>query len=110
MQFDTKSPVPKLLFSPVAAVPEEQLEIIKRQGKSAEAENAVKLTVFQQDEGEAPAKAYAPVHAAPTDTAPAEAAEVVEGEAEPVLREAKKTEAPTAAVDAASLINKWKKK
>lgn len=100
MQFDTKSPVPKLLFSPVSAVPEDELEIVKRQGKSADAENAVKLTIFQQTEGDNGGFPPAPVE---------KAADAEEG-TEPTLREAKKPEAPAAAADAATLINKWKRK
>lgn len=61
MQFDTKSPTPKLLFSPVGAVPEGDLEIIARQAKSPAAEAAIKLNVYQMDtEGEEPSEA-APV-------------------------------------------------
>jgi hypothetical protein len=88
MQFDTKSPVPKLLFSPVGVVSEDDIKIVQTQKDSKAAENAVKLTVYQQDEGEEPAT---PV----TD--------------EPVVREVKKTEAaPTA--DVSDVIKKWSKK
>ncbi|NDD53455.1 hypothetical protein EBZ39_06195 [bacterium] len=97
MQFDTKSPVPKVLFSPVDAVNPEDEEVIRQQAESTEAENAIKLTVFQQDEGEA--AVAAPVVEA---QAPAE-----EG-GEPALRTAKKPDAPT--TDAQSVLNKWKKK
>ena len=99
MQFDTKSPVPKLVFSPVDAVSPEDEEIIRQQADSVEAENAIKLTVFQSDEGEAAAPAEAP---APVAAAPAE-----DG-SEPTLRPAKKPDAP--ATDAQSVLNKWKKK
>jgi len=96
MQFDTKSPVPKLLFSPTAVVPENDVEVIQRQKETKAAENAVKLTVYQQDEGEVPGSP------------------VVTGQAalaEPIIREAKKSEeaaAPTA--DASDIIKKWSKK
>lgn len=49
MAFDTKSPTPKVLFAPVGAVPDDQLEIVARQAKSAAAEAAIKLNVFQTD-------------------------------------------------------------
>jgi hypothetical protein len=88
MQFDTKSPVPKLLFSPVGVVSEDDIKIVQTQKDSKAAENAVKLTVYQQDEGEEPAT---PV----TD--------------EPVVREVKKTEAAPAA-DVSDVIKKWSKK
>ena len=41
MAFDTKSPTPKVLFSPVGAVPDDQLEIVARQSKGAAAEAAI---------------------------------------------------------------------
>ena len=88
MQFDTKSPVPKLLFSPVGVVPEEDLDTIKRQRESAAAENAIKLTVFQTDEGAA-------------------ATPVVEP---PVLRETTKTEPVAAKSDVSDVVKKWSKK
>ena len=52
MQFDTKAKVPRVLFSPAGAVKQEDLEVIRRQGKSQAAENAIKLTVYQSDESE----------------------------------------------------------
>ena len=93
MQFDTKSPTPKLLFSPAGAVPQEDVAIIQRQGKSPAAEAAVKLTVYQVDGG--------------GSEATEEPAAVPD--AEPVLRESKK---PTAekADDVAGLVKKWAKK
>ena len=61
MEFDINSPVPRLLFSPVAAVPNEMRDVIVRQNKSMAAENAVKLTVYKtdktEDEAEAPQEA-----------------------------------------------------
>ena len=59
MAFDTKSPTPKVLFSPVGAVPDADLEIIARQAKSPAAEAAIKLNVYQTDEGNALAMASA---------------------------------------------------
>ena len=90
MQFDTKSPVPKLLFAPVAPVPQEDYETITKQRDSSAAEAAVKLTVYQADESDAPA-------------------EVAQVE-EPKLRETapKKVEASTA--DASEVVKKWTKK
>jgi len=71
MQFDTKSPVPKLLFSPVGAVPADDVEKVLTQSKGAAAESAVKLTVFQTDEGDNGGFPPAPAEAAPeTDEAP----------------------------------------
>jgi hypothetical protein len=56
MAFDTKSPTPKVMFSPAGAVPETDLETVARQAKSAAAEAAIKMNVYQLDEGEAEAE------------------------------------------------------
>lgn len=93
MQFDTDSSAPKLLFSPVGAVKEEDLPAVQLQGKSPAAERAVKLTVYQNES---------------QDEAPAEASPEV---AEPKLREApKKVEATAPAADVADVVKKWSKK
>jgi hypothetical protein len=98
-QFDTKSSVPRLLFSPVGAVDEADVAIVQSQGKTEAAEKAIKLTVFQQDGGNDDTVEVA----LPADVF---VAPVVEAEVEPVLRESPKA----AASDAASVISKWKKK
>lgn len=103
MQFDTKSPTPKVLFSPIGAVPPEQYAIIEKQAKSQAAESAVKLTVYQgeQTEGEAPAQ---PQVVAPTPT------QAQSDVAEPLLRE-QPTVTPTApAVNTSGvgdIVKKW---
>ena len=57
MQFDTKSPVPKVLFSPVGAVNPNDYAIIEKQAQSEVAMNAVKLSIYKPtDEVEAPAQ------------------------------------------------------
>jgi len=98
MQFDTKSPVPKLLFSPVGVVPEADVDTIQRQKESPAAESAIKLTVYQQDEG---TEVAAPA---------AQAEEVADSSDEPVLRETKKTEPVAASGEVADVIKKWSKK
>lgn len=91
MQFDTKSPVPKLLFSPVGVVPEAAVRAVQTQKESSAAENAVKLTVYQQDEADGATEVTAPA----TDA--------------PIVRESKKPEAsPTS--DVSDVIKKWSKK
>lgn len=90
MQFDTKSPVPRVLFSPAAGINADDVEILANQAKSTAAENAVKLTVFQSDDSEVEV-------AAPS--APASE------DAPPKVRETKKT-APAAA-DVADVLNEW---
>jgi hypothetical protein len=88
MQFDTKSPVPKLLFSPIGVVPEDDTDTIKRQRESAAAENAVKLNVYQAEEQ--------------TSATPV-------ASDEPKLREPKKSEAPPSG-DVSDVVKKWSKK
>ena len=90
MQFDTKTKYAKVLFSPSAAVAEEDYETVKAQGKSATAENAVKLTVYQQDGG---------------------ADEVAAPEAaEPVKRESAPKAAKAEGNDVTDIVKKWSKK
>jgi hypothetical protein len=101
MQFDTNSPVPKLLFSAASAVPTEDLETIRDQGLSAAAINAVKMTVFQQDEGKAEDLQPMPF------SAPYEAPVATE---EPVVREAAKKAEPPAEADMSDVLKKWGKK
>jgi hypothetical protein len=84
MQFDTKSPVPKVMFSPVAAVDDATLPILEAQSKTQAAESAVKLNVYQSDEGEAPAIP------------------------EPTLRKPEKESIPSE--DVSDVIKKWSKK
>jgi hypothetical protein len=118
MQFDTKSPVPRVLFSPVAAVTEEVLNIVNKQGQSSFADNAVKLTVFKVDSSEAPGPALAPelsrrplgntVIDGMTTHQAAEAEEVAEVIEEPVLRETKKPLGEGA--DIPDVVRKWSKK
>jgi hypothetical protein len=95
MQFDTKSPVPKLLFSPVAPVPQGDVDIVLRQKESNAAEMAVKMTVFQADES--------------SDSSGAKSEDVEV--AQPVLREtAKKADAAPPAGDVSDIVKKWSKK
>jgi len=91
MAFDTKSPTPKVLFQPVGAVPEVDLEVIARQAKSPAAEAAIKLNVFQMDNSE-----------------PAVKEEEVEETAEPVKRPSKA--AGEKASDVSDVVKKWSKK
>lgn len=49
MAFDTKSPTPKVLFSPADKVPDDVLQVIARQAKSPAAESAIKMNVYQSD-------------------------------------------------------------
>ena len=88
MEFDVNSSVPRLLFSPVSAVPSESRDAIVRQSKTPAAESAIKLTVYK------------------TDTPDEEVAQPV---AEPVKRETRKATAETAD-DVSDIVKKWTKK
>ena len=94
MQFDTKSPTPRLLFSPAGAVATEDMDTVRQQGKSQAAENATKLTVYQTDATEE------------GESAPQEA----EATEEPTKQPKKKAEAEAPAEDVSDLVKKWAKK
>ena len=90
MEFDINSSVPRLLFSPVSAVPSDSKDIILRQSKSPAAESAIKLTVYK------------------TDTS--DEAETAQPEVAPVKRDtARKVQAETVD-DVSDIVKKWTKK
>ena len=96
MAFDTKSPTPKVVFSPAGKVPDEDLPTIASQAKSAVAEAAVKMNVYQVDStGDV--------------EVPSHRNEVVEDEAPPVKVESKKA-ATTDEKDISDVVKKWSKK
>ena len=86
MAFDTKVQFPKVLFSPAGAVEPTDYDTITRQGKSAAAEAAIKLTVFKGKQAE-------------------DGADV-----EPVVREATKRPAAEKSADVSDVVKKWSKK
>jgi hypothetical protein len=91
MQFDTKATAPKVMFSPAGAVDPAMYDVIKNQGKSAAAEAAIKLTVYQQD---TPADEVPEVEQAQTE--------------EPVKRES--TKPVQKAGDVTDVVKKWSTK
>jgi len=96
MAFDTKSPTPKVVFSPAGKVPDEDLLTIAAQAKSPAAEAAIKMNVFQADStGEI--------------EVPSHRNDVVEDEAPPVKVESKKA-ATTEEKDISDVVKKWSKK
>lgn len=107
MQFDTKSATPKLLFSPVGVVPPDHVAIVQAKGKSTEAEQAVKLTVFKKpnDEGDAPAAVQ--VASAPSNEDAGDATGAV---SEPVLRRKTVDKPEVVEKDIPDIIKKWSKK
>lgn len=100
MSFDTKYPVPRVLFTAIAAVPQEFVPAIKEQGASDAATSAIKLTVYQTDNPTTPSRA-----------APIEDVEAVDAEMpEPIRRTTRKEEAEAEADDIPDAIAKWTKK
>jgi hypothetical protein len=96
MAFDTKSPTPKVVFSPAGKVPDEDLQTIANQAKSPAAEAAIKMNVFQADStGEI--------------EVPSHRNEVVEDEAPPVKVESKKA-ASVEEKDISDVVKKWSQK
>jgi hypothetical protein len=106
MQFDTKSPTPKLLFSPVGVLTPEQLAEVEKQAKSQTADNYIKLTVYKpKEEGEAPApQAAVQPTPAPQASAPSDVQSDVVVD-QPTLRaEPAPTQKPN---DVSSIVKKW---
>ena len=96
MAFDTKSPTPKVIFSPAGKVPDEDLQIIANQAKSSAAESAIKMNVFQVDNtGEIEVLSHRN--------------EIPEDEAPPVKVESKKA-AAVEEKDISDVVKKWSKK
>ena len=96
MAFDTKSPTPKVVFSPAGKVPDEDLLAIAAQAKSPAAEAAIKMNVFQADStGEV--------------EVPSHRNEVAEDETPPVKVESKKA-AASDEKDISDVVKKWSKK
>jgi len=101
MQFDAKASTPKIIFSPAAAVDQSISEILQRQGKSAAAESAVKLTVYQNDEGTTETS----VQSAPVEAAPEDVKSDVDM-SEPVLRPSTQS-TPQPVNNASEVMKKW---
>lgn len=97
MAFDTKATAPKVLFTPAGKVPDADLPIIAQQAKSAAAEAAIKMNVFQADTTE-----EVPSHRNEIATEPETMTD------EPVKRESTKPAA--AEKDISDVVKKWSKK
>ena len=105
MAFDTKSPTPKVLFSPAGKVPDSDLQSIANQSRGAAAEAAIKMNVYQGDSSGSPEVA-APRNVRET----VEEADLPEEQmAEPVKRESTKTVAPDEK-NISDVVKKWSKK
>ena len=102
MQFDPKSSVPKLLFSPAAAVNPEDIPILQKQAKTGAAEQAVKLTIYQGESKEQEVKATEP------EPVKENVEEVAEPIAEPVVRKSATSEDAVEKVnDVVDIMDKW---
>ena len=91
MAFDTKSPTPKVVFSPAGKVPDDVLPTIANQAKSMAAEAAIKMNVYQSDTS-------GDVEVAQVEDTPA-----------PIKRESTKA-ATTDEKDISDVVKKWSKK
>lgn len=112
MRFDTSSPTPKLVFKPVRPITEEELDVVRAMRDSAEAEEAVKLTVAPPKAKEAlfekPAAKPEPKAAKPKveKVEKVEVEEVEEAVEAPKKVVSKKTESSTSA-SLESLVDGW---
>jgi hypothetical protein len=102
MAFDTKSPTPKVMFSPAGKVPDSDLQTIANQARSPVAEGAIKMSVYQMD---TPSAAHVEV------ARPKNVREEVSEEdmPEPTKRESTKTLAPDEK-NISDVVKKWSKK
>ena len=70
MEFDTDSSTPKLVFSPVRFLEENEQEIVDRQSDTPEAEQAIGLNAYQADTGTPAIAAPKPTTTVDTTAAP----------------------------------------
>jgi hypothetical protein len=126
MKFDTKAESPKLYFSPIRWLEEDEYAVVKNQAESEDAKRAVVMTVAQSDsvksaplklEGARPmgelkneedAAAYEPIAAKAAKAAKAKPVEP-EAEAEPEVRKnpSKSNAVPAAKGNLASIVSDW---
>jgi len=109
MKFDTKAAVPKLLFRPAAWLSEEQYNVVKKQGATADAQRAIKTT-----HGPAPTEAKIALPAPEIEGTPparkpklAVAVEEDEGEEPKVRKESAPAQNVKAKGSLDSLVDEW---
>jgi hypothetical protein len=106
MYFDPAATYQKLLFAPSAPVPMELIPVLNELATSEEAQNYVKLSIYQEKEEEDMlAEPFVP-NVAPQPT-PAQPAAPIPDVAEPVLRESSVQQPQAPKADVSSIINKW---
>jgi hypothetical protein len=106
MYFDPAATYQKLLFSPSAPVPMELIPVLNELANSEEAQNYVKLSIYQEKEEEDMLAEPVVPNVAPTTTTAQPTAPVADV-VEPVLRESTVQQPQAPKADVSSIINKW---
>lgn len=105
MYFDPAATYQKLLFAPSAPVPMELIPVLNELATLEEAQNYVKLSIYQEKEEEDMlAEPFVP-NVAPVQ--PTEATAPIADVVEPVLRESSVQQPQAPKADVSSIINKW---
>lgn len=119
MRFDTKSATPKLTFKAVRALDDDEAAQAQAQGESADAQQAITLSVFKQDGAKATAKPAGkalPKPAVEEDDGEEEAPKPAAKKAKPVAEEvdepkvvakAKPAEAPAGKRPVSAVLAEW---
>ena len=109
MYFDPAATYQKLLFAPSAPVPMELIPVLNELATSEEAQNYVKLSIYQEKEEEDMLATPVVPNVAPAQPAPTQAAPQADV-SEPVLRESSVQQPQAPKADVSSIINKWSAK
>jgi hypothetical protein len=107
MYFDPAATYQKLLFAPSAPVPMELIPVLNELATSEEAQNYVKLSIYQEKEEEDMLADPGVPNVAPAQPAPVQAAPQADVVSEPVLRETTIQQPQAPKADVSSIINKW---
>lgn len=107
MYFDPAATYQKLLFAPSAPVPLDVIPMLDELAKSEEAQNYVKLSIYQEKEEEDMLAEPIVPNVAPVPPAPTQAAPQADVVSEPVLRESSVQQPQAPKADVSSIINKW---
>lgn len=107
MYFDPAATYQKLLFAPSAPVPLDVIPMLDELAKSEEAQNYVKLSIYQEKEEEDLLPEPFVPNVAPAQPAPTQAAPQADVVSEPVLRESSIQQPQAPKADVSSIINKW---
>ena len=107
MYFDPAATYQKLLFAPSAPVPMELIPVLNELATSEEAQNYVKLSIYQEKEEEDMLADPVVPNVASAQPAPVQAAPQADVVSEPVLRETTIQQPQAPKADVSSIINKW---